>query len=1042
MNAHVYSWTIFSIDRYFHRLSPTTVNMISREILQKFLDAPLRISEWTLLAENTALYAPEGIRLCKNARETALEQGNGAAAGSISEKLITLEKYSSQDPEHVLFGKTLDDSCRSLIHQPVPRDIPDLVIKTRQRSETGEWEKAIADIENRLESRTEASDGFLRSELLRILGRLYRACPTGDTPARKERALQLYSEAEKVFSRSNFPREWAILRSNAANVFLVRQKGTRAENFERATALNEEAIDILTATAFPVDHARVCHNQALVFTYRIRGDYAENLEKAIALFEKALKIYKAETFPRQWASILGMLAGAYHSRLEGSREENEERAIELYRSALDCAFSGLPPAVRARIKNNMALSYKERIRGSKARNLENAIKLHKEALRTFSREKHPAQWAETCKNLANAYCARKHGTSIENLSFAIPLYEDALTVLTRERSADGWAKTSYALGNVLRRKWEEDGETGALSAAVTSYHDSLSVWQPDTFPGSCLQSAIALAETEAHRRNWNGVQEAALIAREADRTLQISSVTLSGRSENIELSARLYYSASLAKAQQGDYPGAVEWLEQGKTRELEESLARDRAIFEHRLSTEDAAEYRELLSRLRRIETGERLGSLSGSAFTAAVEETRRVRRRFENVIERIRGYEPSFLADLELDDRCFAPLLTEPGKAYVLFNVTSAGTAVILLHGVSGESRFAGFFEEAFKLSDLRRLSKKWMEQVERAEKGENRTRTGRKSWSKRLNDLCRELHDAIFGEVREWLRENGSAINKLVLVPHLDLHSLPLHLMRYDTEEGARFLMDDYEIGFAPSLSLLLMLTRREGETSPHAPSRLRESADIRHFPAEEPLELLAVANPTGDLNWSADEAAEIAGLFGGPCLVLSGAEATRDAFFAAAPRAGVLHLCCHGTYDHENPWKSSLILADARADGSGPTGPSGKKISLDEIFSSISLNRTRLVVLSACETGIIDTGGRSDEFVGLPGGFLRGGAMCVVASLWSVDDRATAALMTRFYQGVAAENRPPSEALKLAQHHLRANRQWRSPYYWGAFRVLGIS
>ena len=273
----------------------------------------------------------------------------------------------------------------------------------------------------------------------------------------------------------------------------------------------------------------------------------------------------------------------------------------------------------------------------------------------------------------------------------------------------------------------------------------------------------------------------------------------------------------------------------------------------------------------------------------------------------------------------------------------------------------------------------------------------------------------------------------------------------MRYDTENGAQFLVDDYEVSFAPSLSLLLRLSSKEDDARQperntsetgedwiyyNTSSRRREKSDEYRFSRGEPLDLLVVANPTGDLSWSADEAGKIAGFFDGSCCVLSGAEATRDAFFEVAPRAKVLHLCCHGTFDRKNPWKSSLILADERDDSTG------EYIQLDEIFSRISFSRIRLAVLSACETGLVDTDGRSDEFVGLPGGFLRGGAMCVVASLWSVDDRATAALMTRFYHGIAVEGRPPAEALKLAQIHIRANRQWRSPYFWGAFRALGIS
>lgn len=61
-------------------------------------------------------------------------------------------------------------------------------------------------------------------------------------------------------------------------------------------------------------------------------------------------------------------------------------------------------------------------------------------------------------------------------------------------------------------------------------------------------------------------------------------------------------------------------------------------------------------------------------------------------------------------------------------------------------------------------------------------------------------------------------------------------------------------------------------------------------------------------------------------------------------------------------------------------------------------------------------------------------------MVASLWNVDDRATATLMERFYAEMLDHGRPPSEALRLAQLSMRNERRWRSPYYWGGFVLQG--
>jgi CHAT domain-containing protein len=78
---------------------------------------------------------------------------------------------------------------------------------------------------------------------------------------------------------------------------------------------------------------------------------------------------------------------------------------------------------------------------------------------------------------------------------------------------------------------------------------------------------------------------------------------------------------------------------------------------------------------------------------------------------------------------------------------------------------------------------------------------------------------------------------------------------------------------------------------------------------------------------------------------------------------------------------------------------------------------------VTLSACETGLVETrGGLADEYIGLPGILLQAGARAVVASLWAVDDLATALLIGRFYAEWKRGTVSIAEALRRAQHWLR--------------------
>jgi CHAT domain-containing protein len=95
--------------------------------------------------------------------------------------------------------------------------------------------------------------------------------------------------------------------------------------------------------------------------------------------------------------------------------------------------------------------------------------------------------------------------------------------------------------------------------------------------------------------------------------------------------------------------------------------------------------------------------------------------------------------------------------------------------------------------------------------------------------------------------------------------------------------------------------------------------------------------------------------------------------------------------------------------------------------------------LVVLSACQTAL-GKDVRGEGLVGLTRGFMYAGAPRVVASLWQVDDAATADFMREFYSAMLTEGKRPAEALRVAQLRLSKQTQWSSPYYWAAFTLQG--
>ncbi len=143
--------------------------------------------------------------------------------------------------------------------------------------------------------------------------------------------------------------------------------------------------------------------------------------------------------------------------------------------------------------------------------------------------------------------------------------------------------------------------------------------------------------------------------------------------------------------------------------------------------------------------------------------------------------------------------------------------------------------------------------------------------------------------------------------------------------------------------------------------------------------------------------------------------------------------LHFATHGLLDSERPGLSALVLSLVDEQGK----PQDGFLRAKDIYN-LSLP-AELVVLSACQTGLGQEI-KGEGLVGITRGFMYAGAARVVVSLWSVNDKATAELMTKFYQKMLKEGQSPAAALRAAQVEMWKQKQWQSPFYWAAFVMQG--
>ncbi len=280
--------------------------------------------------------------------------------------------------------------------------------------------------------------------------------------------------------------------------------------------------------------------------------------------------------------------------------------------------------------------------------------------------------------------------------------------------------------------------------------------------------------------------------------------------------------------------------------------------------------------------------------------------------------------------------------------------------------------------------------------------------------NSLYRRLIEPV---IRHWRGK------RLVLVPDKALNALPFAALM--NPATGRYLIEDFEVSLVPSGQLFMLSASRD-----------RELARESFSPS-----VLIVANPSfsrkiwswlPDLDKGASKEGEnVAKLFPGAKL-LQGAAATREGFLRSLGDAEIVHFAGHAVVDREAPLSSGLILAPSYNGDSG-------LLRTKDLFR-LSLPKTRLVVLGACGTASGPLQG-GEGALSLARPFLAAGVPSVVASLWSVDDQATAEILETFYKSLA-QGEDSVKALRVAQlAFLAAAKDHQEGLHrWAAFVHLG--
>jgi CHAT domain-containing protein/Tfp pilus assembly protein PilF len=314
-------------------------------------------------------------------------------------------------------------------------------------------------------------------------------------------------------------------------------------------------------------------------------------------------------------------------------------------------------------------------------------------------------------------------------------------------------------------------------------------------------------------------------------------------------------------------------------------------------------------------------------------------------------------------------------------------------------------------------------------------------KSKDAQTAELQKRLSEILLGSVASEIENK-----RLAIVADGVLQFIPFAAL---SSKNTKLLIETNEIVILPSAGVLAELRRSSGErklpekTVAVFADPIFEASDTRL--AKNPSEKSVVlGNVLRDFNIGENlprllssrvEARTILG-FVPKNQVISNMDfdASREnAMSDALSNYRILHFATHGLLDTKRPEFSGLVFSLYDKNAKAQDG----FLRLDQIYN-LNLN-SDLVVLSACQTAL-GKDVRGEGLIGLTRGFMYAGAKRVVASLWKVDDAATAEFMKRFYQNFLEKKLPYAAALRQTQNEMKQIPRFRSPYFWAGFTLQG--
>ena len=293
----------------------------------------------------------------------------------------------------------------------------------------------------------------------------------------------------------------------------------------------------------------------------------------------------------------------------------------------------------------------------------------------------------------------------------------------------------------------------------------------------------------------------------------------------------------------------------------------------------------------------------------------------------------------------------------------------------------------------------------------------------------ISRDLFSLLLGPFAKEL----SAESSLVLVPDGVLWDLPFQALQ---SENQRYLIEEHDVSYAPSLTALMEMSKRNREASGVSLDLLALGNPLVGPTVQERIKTGLMDDTLEPLPEAQKEVLALGHLYGSTkSKVYIGSSANETNAKSNAPQSRVIQFATHGILDSRNPMYSHLVLSQSGDDEDG----------LLEAWEIMKLDlHADLVVLAACETARGHVGA-GEGMIGMSWAFFVAGTATTVASQWKVDSASTTELMLEFHRQLksrqaAVVHVSKASALRSASLKLLKSRQYQHPFYWAGFVLIG--